>query len=328
MNTLKIPGFYEQTIPNRSNAIKIGVLVLLLILGFMMANWIFGSDISIVIKLFLLSGVGILNAIFVIGLGILAHDAVHGALFRHRSLNYLVGGIISAIALLPFRTNRRFHLKHHRYAHQKGLDPENFMHDRPYWQGVLLGVHIGLFIHYFALTTHILRIKSKLTENLGLTGRDVLIDLMISGTTITFFYLMLPYVFNWSLLATSGLTILFIPVVFSWRAMADHYGLPDSSKENLLMANGDADDQDMAALSSNVGRTYRPVSGWIVHTHPFFCWVWSNVNYHEVHHQFPWLSYHYLPKVYEQTKGEIPYAELNGYWHGLLGSASKPYYIE
>lgn len=52
-----------------------------------------------------------------LGLGILMHDCVHGALFKTRALNQWVGeGLCAAPILAQFEGYRRYHLKHHAKA--------------------------------------------------------------------------------------------------------------------------------------------------------------------------------------------------------------------
>ena len=82
------------------------------------------------------------------GLGILAHDAVHKVLMKKLWLNEFIGGIISALALLPFNANRQFHLTHHRFAHQKTFDPEEPMHNHNLLFALTAGSVIGLNAQY------------------------------------------------------------------------------------------------------------------------------------------------------------------------------------
>jgi fatty acid desaturase len=50
------------------------------------------------------------------------------------------------------------------------------------------------------------------------------------------------------------------------------------------------------------------------------------VNFHEVHHKYPWLSHHYLPQVYVATRDTQPYLAVQGYWRSLWHLRQHPYY--
>ena len=62
----------------------------------------------------------LVNGVLVTAMIALAHDAVHR--FLPEPWNELWGGTLPA-SLVPSHANRQFHLTHHGYAHQQGLDP-------------------------------------------------------------------------------------------------------------------------------------------------------------------------------------------------------------
>ena len=39
-------------------------------------------------------------------------------------------------------------------------------------------------------------------------------------------------------------------------------------------------------------------------SNPLMDWVWSHINYHQIHHRYPYLHYRYLPEVFSATKDE------------------------
>ena len=62
------------------------------------------------LKWTLAAAMGVWSCLLLTGMGILAHDGVHRVLFRNPFWNELGGGLLSALALLPFYANRQFHL--------------------------------------------------------------------------------------------------------------------------------------------------------------------------------------------------------------------------
>ncbi len=106
--------------------------------------------------------------------------------------------------------------------------------------------------------------------------------------------------------------------------MSDHYGLAKvkrkSEQYREILENDDIDNEENAQASK------QQASGWVVHTQPWLEWLWSHVNYHEVHHKFPYLSHVHLKQAFEATKSTYPYREVNGYTQSLLALHDKDYY--
>ena len=68
------------------------------------------------------------------------------------------------------------------------------------------------------------------------------------------------------------------------------------------------------------------MTGWVVLTAPWLEWLWSHVNYHEVHHKYPYLSHNHLPRVFEATRAHHPYLVVHGYWRSLGLLKKRRYY--
>lgn len=113
-------------------------------------------------------------------------------------------------------------------------------------------------------------------------------------------------------LFTSVPMILAFPVVFSLRALCDHYGIPEAAPRGAGAA----------------GSGVRQVTGWVILTHPWLEWLWSSVNYHEVHHKFPYLAHCDLREVYWATRDRLPYLTAPGYLHCLRRIRRLPYYTQ
>jgi fatty acid desaturase len=243
-----------------------------------------------------------------IGMGVLSHDAIHRVLFRSPFWNELWGGLLAAIVLIPLEANRQFHMEHHRYSHQPGLDPENPMHQTSFLSAVALGPFVALFAQYRVLVDIALR---------GDLAR-VLKDVLFVGVALSIYFLLLPAL-GVSLLYTWVPTLLALPLVFSVRALADHYGIPPVERASRK------NEESEKELESGT-QARRQVSGWVVLTPQWLQWLWSHVNYHEVHHKYPYLSHQYLPQAFEASRQQYPYLVVDGYWRSLLNVRKLDYY--
>jgi fatty acid desaturase len=293
-----IPTPREQVIPSASNLFKSAFLVASLVGTFCATQWIAGQVDNAWLKWSLIAMASVWNAMLLIGMGVLSHDAVHGVLFRSRLWNEAWGGLLAAIVLIPLEANRQFHIEHHRYAHQPGLDPENPMHQGSFLYALVLGPFIALFAQYQVLAAMAMR---------GDFGR-VFKDLFFIGVALSIYFVLLPAL-GVSLMLTWVPTLIALPLVFSVRALADHYGIPAVVPEAGL--NGDVRLQ---------------LSGWVVLTPQWLQWLWSHVNYHEVHHKYPYLSHKYLPQAFEASCGHYPYLVVDGYWKAVTNAMKLDYY--
>lgn len=289
-----IPGPKEQVIPAGENLLKALLLIALLSGSFLVANAIHGLESSW--KWPAIAVLGIVNVVILTGMGVLAHDAVHRVLFRSLFWNEFWGGLLSALVLIPFQANRGVHLSHHSRAHQPGLDPEEAMHRYPFVIAVLIGAPIGVFINYRQFFVHLVNGK------LGRVALDV-VFLAVAGAT---YFVLLPAL-GISLMATIVPVLAAFPLVFAFRALSDHYGLP------AVARGAREEDRDN-------------VTGWVVLTPRWLEWLWSHVNYHEVHHKYPWLAHTYLPQVFAETRDKHPYAVVQGYWRSLWNHRKRSYY--
>lgn len=284
-----IPGPKEQVIPSGQNLFKALLLIAVLACSFVVADRISAWPI--------IGALGVTNVMLLTGMGVLAHDAVHRVLFRTAFWNEFWGGLLSALVLIPFQANRQVHLSHHARAHQPGLDPEEAMHRHPFVVALLIGAPIGVAINYRQFIVHLVN------GRLGRTALDVLC-LAVAGAI---YFVLLPWL-GLSLMTTIVPVLIAFPLVFAFRAMSDHYGLPavqrgaeEGVKEN--------------------------VTGWVVLTPRWLEWLWSHVNYHEVHHKYPWLAHTYLPAVFAATRDKHPYAVVDGYWRSLWRHRKRSYYM-
>ena len=308
-----VPTPGEQVIPNARNLFKIVVLFALILGAFIAGHYgaitieqnIESSGLILPLaKWSWLLLCGTLASVAVQGLGILAHDAVHKVLFSKLWLNELVAGFISAFSLLPFSANRQFHLKHHRFSHQKNLDPEEPMHNHQLWFSITVGALIGLLLQYRIL---FINLFTRFFEKRNFI--PLLMDILFLGLAFSSYFILLPL--NGIPIEHSLLPMLItLPIVFSFRAISDHYGLPAVTAKKERAQNSNQEE----------------ISGWVIITSPILEWMWSGVNYHEVHHKFPYLSHTYLKSTFIATSEQIPYVVSNGYLRNLWRHLHRDYY--
>lgn len=314
---LPVPTLAQRRIPSAENALKIALFIAFLALSFAVTDWLadllltgwaaHGPFVRFTIGaglLALVTTAALANAMVMLGMAILAHEAVHRTLFRDRFWNDAWGGLLSALALIPFHANRRFHLTHHAYAHQRGADPENEMHHRPFADALFNGAFRGLKCQY---RTWARQLKARIDRRRQ-RRRAVADGLCLVAAALLYFGA--TSAAGVSPLLTSVPMILAFPVVFSLRALCDHYGIPETAPRG----------------SGAAARGAGQVTGWVILTHPWLEWLWSNVNYHEVHHKFPHLAHCDLREVYWTTRDQLPYLTAPGYLHCLRHIRRLPYY--
>ncbi|MEN8170386.1 MAG: fatty acid desaturase [Pseudomonadota bacterium] len=315
-----VPTPGQQEIPNGQNLFKIAVLFSLLFGAFFAGHYgavilqheLVGAGWAVMVaKWGWLLLCGSLASVAAQGLGVLAHDAVHKVLLKRLWLNELVGGIISAFSLLPFNANRQFHLAHHRFSHQRGLDPEQPLHNHNLLFAISAGSLIGLFLQYRILLVNLF---TRLFERRY--AAIVLKDMVYLSIAMGSYFLLIPLtgmVLEHTLLPM----LLTLPLFFGVRAISDHYGLPAIVREK------ESDEGDGSRESIQV---QQEVGGWVILTSPLLEWLWSNVNYHEVHHKFPYLSHRYLKQAFAATHGQLPYVVADGYLRNLWRHRQRDYY--
>jgi len=322
----KIPTPQSQIIPSAANMFKALLLVTLLIGTFYLAvagaNWLDAQGENALwigaIKWTWIGMLAIASVMFLIGMGVLAHDAVHRVLFRSPIWNEIGGSLLSAFAFIPFYANRQFHLTHHSNAHQPGRDPENIMHQRPFLLAISLGSVIALVEQYRYLINNLWPATGR--PRFDRVAKDAL-SLAVAGCA---YFWAVPVLLGLPLAYTVLPALAVFPLVFGWRALSDHYGIPPVKRvsrttEPVL----DVDDE---AWHRDRLRRQREISGWVVMTQPWLEWLWSHVNYHEVHHKYPWLSHRYLPQVFAATRDSQPYLVVKGYWRSLVNLRHRQYY--
>ena len=326
MTLSAIPDPREQALPEAENLFKALLLIAMLFASLYGADRIAAAldsttalppAAAMALKWGVVTLLAVADVVLLTGMGVLAHDAVHRVLFRSAFWNEFWGGLLSAVALVPFQANRQFHLTHHSYAHQPGFDPEEAMHHRPFLYAATVGSVVGLKEQYRLFFANLLhpgdrRRAARALKDAGFLG--------LAGAI----YFGLVPALGISLVVTVVPMLLVFPLVFAFRALSDHYGIPPI--ERGIRKREDVFDADEDSWNADRERRQQEVSGWVVLTAPWLEWLWSHVNYHEVHHKYPYLSHHYLPQVFAATRTQHPYLVVHGYWRSLLNLRRRSYY--
>jgi len=319
-----IPRSGDQVIPQTSNAMKILLLFAALLAVFVAMNNLTGLALHnasatamrglAYLGLLLLA---ILASMLMLAMGILAHDGVHRVLFRSAFVNDLVSGLLSAFGGgLPFYANRQFHLRHHAHAHQGEQDSEHNLHHSSFLYAFFIGPLAGFVLQYKLMLGNFWK---------GLREPKFLVRAAKDFGFITL--AVVCYTAGLSALGISPLktilpALLVLPFTFSFRALSDHFGLPRVKRYRETLENSDDENEAI------VRRSNQQVTGWVIITAPWLEWLWSSVNYHEVHHKFPYLSHLYLKQAYAATRDTYPYREVQGYIRSLIYLRNKDYYSE
>jgi len=256
----------------------------------------------------------VVTALFISAQGAIAHEGIHRVLSRNRFVNDLVGGFLSALVVfLPFYANRKWHLDHHGETHEHGIDPEEALHSHNFWIAFLFGGPIAIWEHYkivFSfLTDRGPKRRIRVAEGLK--------DLSFVAAAAAFYFVLLPAL-GVSVFLTIVPMFLIGPLIYSFRAICDHYAVPNLA-ESIDYLKGKCPDLDRHSR-------FRVVDSWVILTNPFLDWLWSHLNYQQVHHRYPFLSHVYLPEIYEVTKEYQPYLVARGYLDCLRTIRSRPYY--
>ena len=326
MSTFVIPKSREQRFPSAENLFKSILYISLLGVSFYSCDqFITALETTAAIspwavwllKWLLLSMFAIVNGVLLVGIAVLAHDAVHRALFHTPVLNEAIGSLLSALVLVPFYSNRQYHLTHHGYAHQAGFDPEEPMHNHSFYFAATIGSFIGLGDQFLVLLRNLIRFNDPRR-----IGRS-LMDLVFIGAALAIYFVLVPAL-GIALAASVYPAIVGFLLCFAFRGLSDHYGVP--SIDHGVKQREDIVDANEKTWQAGGARRRREVVGWVVLTTPWLEWLWSHVNYHEVHHKYPYLSHRYLPQTFEATRAQHPYLVVRGYWRSLLNQRKRRYY--
>jgi fatty acid desaturase len=206
------------------------------------------------------------------------HEATHLTPFASAGLNRWVGRFCGLVLVLPFEWFRFFHLAHHRWTHQPGLDPELdgakpetraewlwHVSGLPYWAAAVRlagGLALG-------------RVRARYLPEAALPRMEaearVMLGLYLAGLA--------------SLIWSSALIWLWVVPVLLGQPFLRLY---------LLAEHGDAPHVANMLENSRTTFTSRAVR--------FLAW---NMPYHAEHHSLPQVPFHQLPRLHEAMKAHL-----------------------
>jgi fatty acid desaturase len=235
---------------------------------------------------------------------VLAHDAAHYRLFRHRGINDWVGEIFLAwpFVLFTMQAYRRNHFPHHRYINTD-RDPDWIRKQTPEWKfpkraidlaGLLLLDAIGVGFFKFALTAA----KLPSPPNVDDTRRHRLFSLVrilflgVTAVLISFLHLWTQYILFWIIPYVTWMQL-----CFHVRSIAEHFAI--HGKSGLY------------------AQTRTVIPTWFdrVFVLP------KNANYHLEHHLFPSVPFYRLPQLHRLLMDRPSYrnsAHLTKGYHRVL----------
>jgi len=321
-----IPDPKTQKLPVAENIFKSIVLLALLFGSFYLedriAQAVDVSSLTAVPAFALKWGTILLLSIFgsmlVTGIGVLAHEGIHRIFCRSPFWNELLGGTLSAFVLLPYYANRQFHLTHHSYTHQKGCDPEEVMHNHPsFWYAAGIGMLIAFREQYRLMFQNLIKVGNWKYFSRGL--KDVA---FLSFAIWIYFWVVPSYGLSvWYTVVP--LIVVAIPIL-SLRAMSDHHGIPNVARAQRQRE--EVYEADKKHWDKEVKMRDKELSSWIVLTYPWMDWLWSHINYHEVHHRYPYVSHVYLRDIFQATRGKEPYLVTHGFIRSFMNQMGRSYY--
>jgi fatty acid desaturase len=203
----------------------------------------------------------VLSASVFAGLGLIMHDGTHGLLFRNRVANHIASQIVGATIMVAFTQFRYQHLFHHREAMTEGdRDKALYLKNFPY---AVLNAGQSLYRSTIAgLKTAEPQLRTLFRVELAAV---YLLMLAVIGHCIYHGQFMaFVHVYLIPLLVFSPLLVA--------RLLIEHY---DCSNDNEY----------------TMSRTVR--SNFIIR------FLWSNANYHTVHHFWPKMPWYNLKEAHE-----------------------------
>lgn len=303
---VKIPSPRQRSIPQAENLFKILLFTsVVFCIFYLTQKYIDNLQGSLLNAkgVYLIFGIGVITTsafvagFLLLGLELLVHESVHMVLFKNSFLNDLFGLILcNGLLLIPFSSYRESHIQHHRYAHRPGLDPEEEFFDHSHFWMVLFSGSLSSNMMYRVFIKNILLSFSK-----NNTRIKVLLDFVFLMLGLWIYMVFIPSL-GISIWYTFVPTVAAMLIIVAIRNLPSHYGIPASNSPND-----------------------NPTS-WIIKTNPIVEWIWSNANYHEIHHQYPYLSYKDLDKIFKLTRDTFPYAVTKGYLNSFIKLSSKQYY--
>ena len=236
--------------------------------GFLL-NWVHTQSFHLGIKVALGVLVSLLVTNLILGLGAVAHDSVHGTVFKSKVASYWFGLLCWSPTGMSYTIYSNYHLHHHRITNTYP-DVDNFV-VTDYTKNPAAARLLMLAVYTFAYPIYFLfqmfRYTARLTawqkvrmnlELLGFWGFVGFLFYSLPGY-VTFFVFGLPFILGTILASTTSMI-----EHFEMEPGEDAYG----------------------------SRTYAI-------DHHFLNFLWNNVSFHNEHHKFPGIPWYNLRSFHE-----------------------------
>ena len=203
------------------------------------------------------------------GLGAVAHDCVHGTVFKSKTASYWLGLLCWAPTGMAFTIYSNYHLHHHRITNTYP-DVDNFVvtdyTKNPFWAKVLL-----LVVYSFGYPVYFARQMFRYMKRLSAWKKVRMnVELVAWWALVVVAFHYLP---GWVFFFLYGLPFVMGTFLASTTSLVEHYEM----------------DPGEDAYSS---RTY----GTNMHILNF---LWNNVSYHNEHHKYPGIPWYNLRSFHE-----------------------------
>ena len=225
------------------------------------------------------------------GLNLIAHECVHSSFSNSAGLNRLVGSLLMATNFLNFTLHRGYHLKHHAHTTQEG-DTQNeiglygyrtlsqYLKDLLSWSSIFNSFFYNEWkysiLAFFGKKSAFFNTKDA---DLGKVRTDFLVMIAWCGALGY-----VAYTNFWPVFYTFLVPIVFFfPFILYIISLPEHYKV--NSGENAI--------QNTRTVKSN-GLTRL---------------IFWNINYHTVHHAFPYIPFYNLPRAHKLLEKDLLFYE-------------------
>ena len=201
------------------------------------------------------------------GLGVIMHDGAHGILFKSPLANRLTSQVLATSLGIAFTQFRYAHRFHHRYTmHAEDRDRLFYLRNIPY---TIINGGRALYLS----TVAGLKTASR---------HDRMIYFVELGGIICLWAVVLAAVLHygalWAFVHVFVIPYLLFPSLLIMRLLLEHYDC-------------EADDE------YRMTRTFK--------SNPVCRWLWSNVNYHTVHHFWQGIPWYNLKKAHDLLESHL-----------------------
>jgi fatty acid desaturase len=195
------------------------------------------------------------------GVGVLLHDGAHGILFKNKLHNRCVSQVLAGSLGIGFTQFRYSHIFHHKYTlNDQDRDGLFYLRNIPY--SILNG-------GYALYTSTMAGLKTAGVRSIITYVIEMASIVFVAGCLVAFF-IHNGWLMNF--VHVYVIPYLLFPLILIARLLLEHY---------------ECDPENDYTLSRTIKTN-------------FICrWLWSNVNYHTVHHFWPTIPWYNLKKAHD-----------------------------